>query len=409
VSSDLPESCSKTTTYRSLFVIVAGDCGSAQNIQLAYPDSNVASYAILEFRGRKFDFNGGGVSPGHVYVILGRVTNNGTYWYGLAGFYPDQGKNKIIRNVLSRGLVTRTLEDAHSDVSFRVRITDEQEASVNRLITTWNYKVYSLPLQNCVTLARDVARTLGLNVPTFNPMDIDQEFPARFVQILKGINVEDRPLQFANNQDKPSPLPQQEGGAASHAPNVSLDAAIERSSNNDPTLRELQTVASNQDFRHDLEQHLNMSSGHAPKVNQSSVELYRVVVSLDRDGSYKGVSQGPCLLGGDVTITAALAKYSVGECRPGGPGTLDIYLRPVASGDGKYTWRLVSFSHAELQKAIDSYYAAHPSRPINLPPFTGGRSTGPARPYPSTPPSSPGMAPNRPEGPILRMSPSPKP
>ncbi|MHC2367433.1 hypothetical protein ACVIQT_002081 [Bradyrhizobium diazoefficiens] len=184
------------------FAALCGMC-AADDFQLVYPDNNVSSRPVLEFRARKPTLTtvSGGQSAGHTFVFLGRELDNGTtFFYGAAGFNPKTG---TIRNVLlGPGKTSFDLDDLKNDRVFRVNITEEQEGDVRYIIKNWETKTYSIGWQNCVSLQRDIARAIGLAVPEFTPANVEAEFPDTFVAGLQNLNFKDTPVKQAGSDEQ---------------------------------------------------------------------------------------------------------------------------------------------------------------------------------------------------------------
>ena len=189
-----------------LFLMFAPTCVMADDIQLLLPDNNVSSAPILEFRARrplsKEEAERLGREPsraGHAYVLLGRELDNGTLFYNqVRGFYADRDdKITLVQKMYTKGVVKQTLDDASSDVTFRVRITPAQETAIRKLFRDWDDKKYSLVLQNCVDFTKAVAVAAKLRVPPGpeNMAAIVPEFPVSFISGLSELNDKDTPLR----------------------------------------------------------------------------------------------------------------------------------------------------------------------------------------------------------------------
>jgi len=171
----------------------------ADDVQLLYPDNNVSSKPILEFRARPPTTIP--PSPGHAFVFIGRVLDNGmTVFYAAGGFYPE---NNTVKNVLlGPGNIKYKIDDMKSDQVFRVNISPEQEDLVKYILTNWDSKAYNIAWQNCVSLQRDIAKSIGLKVPEFDPKNLGAEIPSNFVAALRTSNSADKPLGYQETEAK---------------------------------------------------------------------------------------------------------------------------------------------------------------------------------------------------------------
>ena len=187
--------------------------GSASEIELLLPPSNVSSRIILEFRARKpmskEEAEKAGRQPsraGHAYVLLGRELGDGmTFFNHVRGFYADRDDElTLVQKMYAKGVVKHELDDAASDVTFRVYITPIQEAAIRKLFRDWDDKKYSLVLRNCVDFTREVALAARLKIPHLQPRDKYDpqdksgpmpEFPTLFVLGLRQENDKETPLR----------------------------------------------------------------------------------------------------------------------------------------------------------------------------------------------------------------------
>lgn len=153
----------------SLITIIAIWGAVVSDIQILFPENSVSSRPVIEFRARKpGDTADGGKSPvGHSFVALGRELDNGlTVYYGIAGFYPEPGTNKVqtAKYVLyGPGETQYKLNDIQSDTRFRAYLTESQEREIKFIIKNWDNNKYSLPFQNCNDLVKNIANNLGLS------------------------------------------------------------------------------------------------------------------------------------------------------------------------------------------------------------------------------------------------------
>lgn len=175
-----------------LFVPVAS-AAEQDGVQLLYPDNSVSSKPIVEFRART------DTVLGHAFVALGRELDNGTtFFYAIGGFYPEEGgKLSKLQNILNGpGEVTYKWADVRSDKIFRANITDEQERTIKFIMKHWNGTDYRLLDQNCTTLIKDTAASLGLKV------DPKALRPGSVIVSIIEQNRMDRPLEFALEEAK---------------------------------------------------------------------------------------------------------------------------------------------------------------------------------------------------------------
>jgi hypothetical protein len=184
----------------SLLVCLWTCCASADEIELMLPQNNVSTRPVLEFRARgpSLGNDGRAISlTGHAYVLLGRELNENTLFNNVRGFYPDgKGAFELIHMAYGKGVVKQTLDDASSEVVFRVYLTPVQEAAVLKLFRSWDDKKYSLALNNCVDFTKAVAQVANLTLP--HPRDIfdmSPEFPVSFVRGLSQLNDKYTPLK----------------------------------------------------------------------------------------------------------------------------------------------------------------------------------------------------------------------
>lgn len=171
------------------------------------------SSPIVEFRARNRDSSIG--SPGHAFILIGRKLPDGsTYFYAAGGFYPrEESINStngnldylsawrfVIAGVVgSPGMVSYNFDDLNYDVSFRVNITPDQERRALHVLRNWQSRNYALFWQNCTSLIKDVAKTIGLDVSLFDPASV---WPDDAVRRLQEINHPDRPLRAHQNQER---------------------------------------------------------------------------------------------------------------------------------------------------------------------------------------------------------------
>jgi hypothetical protein len=83
-----------------------------------------------------------------------------------------------------------------------VDITTDQETIVLASFEKWDTMEYSLPWQNCLSLAREVATAVGLKTSegAFDPSKVS---PAGFVAELRMMNDRDTPLRVAEAEGAP--------------------------------------------------------------------------------------------------------------------------------------------------------------------------------------------------------------
>lgn len=84
---------------------------------------------------------------------------------------------------------------------FLVNVTPQQRKRAREILSKWNQKRFGLAWQNCVSLEKDIAKAVGLNVPEFNPADIDTWYPPKFVSILRSTNDKDTPIQSSAREE----------------------------------------------------------------------------------------------------------------------------------------------------------------------------------------------------------------
>lgn len=188
----------------TLISVFGPTAGWADDLQLLYPDNNVSSRPFIEFRARGGRLDPQQSSVGHTFVLLGREYDNGlAAIYGVGGFYPKHGDKtsaEVLHMVLSSGSVKYTIDDLREDERFKTYITPEQETKVKFVMKNWNTKKYSVVYHNCVGLVRDVAKSVGLNVPTFDVLHVGREFPVEFLQQLQKSNQENSAVEAGNRE-----------------------------------------------------------------------------------------------------------------------------------------------------------------------------------------------------------------
>jgi len=208
------------------------------------PGMSVSSRPVIEFRARRahgdVDLSivpfriGIDASPGHAYVLLGRELDNGfTVFNAVAGFYPRSsgGLNTVRQLALTPGVVKQTLDDAKSEITFKVYITPTQEQKIAAAIQSYNDKDYNLAIQNCVSMTRDVAQVVGLRIPKLSD-DPRNAIPQVFMEhLLEGNSTAERgpaPVDSALSSPPPPARP------PSTAPLV--DAITQRPPTGPPTI-----------------------------------------------------------------------------------------------------------------------------------------------------------------------------
>lgn len=167
------------------WLLLATSVAHAEDMQLMLPDLNVSSRPVIEFRARRASIDP--PSPGHAYILLGRELDNGLRVFNtVAGFYPDHstGAHPFRQLVSTPGVVTQTLEDASSDITFSLYISPTQEQRVADVLAAYDDQDYSLAVRNCVTMTRDVAAAVGLRVPE----GLADAVPQVFLQSLITLN-----------------------------------------------------------------------------------------------------------------------------------------------------------------------------------------------------------------------------
>ncbi|MBB6356931.1 hypothetical protein ACFFTN_21105 [Aminobacter aganoensis] len=171
------------------------------------------------------------VSPGHAYILLGRELDNGQRFYNtVAGFYPDHNeKAAYVKEFYStKGVVTQTLDDAKSEITFTIYITPNQEQKVSSIIKSYDTKDYSLITRNCVSLSKDVANAIGLTVPSGA---LSGMIPQAFIKSLMEQNKNRAPVPGA----PPGSVSTTGPNAPQPPPNRAIDAAQWTIDNTRPT------------------------------------------------------------------------------------------------------------------------------------------------------------------------------
>jgi hypothetical protein len=178
-----------TAVVLCISLTAMGLADSTNEFQLLYPNNNVSSRPILEFRSRS------DTVTGHAFVAIGRELDNGTkYYYAIGGFYPKEGTGKLemVKNMIyGPGEVKYKIPDLRVDEKFQVYLTPEQARTVDYIFKYWNEKQYSLMTRNCVSLMKDVANATGLK---YDPAATTT--PKSMLESLQKLNTAKSPVEF---------------------------------------------------------------------------------------------------------------------------------------------------------------------------------------------------------------------
>lgn len=109
--------------------------------------------------------------PGHSFVSLGEELDNGLLFQkGTYGFYPKKdGLVEIVKLLFSSsrpGTINFKLDDLENDVAYRVSIDYDQLVKAEGVLKAWGDKKYTLYGNNCSTFASEVAKAVGLKLPS---------------------------------------------------------------------------------------------------------------------------------------------------------------------------------------------------------------------------------------------------
>lgn len=138
------------------------DLDQTQNYSLSF----IARSSPTESGGKKF--------PGHAYVVWAIVYENMSEKLEARGFYPPEFQEDFGKLILefNGALLDEYRADAPSpnlEVSkLEVLVTEQMFTYSKQAISYWDQKetAYDFFVNNCVSFAGEVAKSLGLNVPT---------------------------------------------------------------------------------------------------------------------------------------------------------------------------------------------------------------------------------------------------
>ena len=168
--------------------------------QLQNAESQAGDRPFVEFRARADD--------SHAFVVVGRQRGGETIYTSAFGFY---AQGTTVKAVFYGPGEVEGDSPTMGDAKFHTWVSEEQSRRVvfaAKHINTEG-KIYSLPLQTCVSFARDIARALDLDVgdspPAPNP-DPNLLFPPdasviltphQLIEYLQRHNVGDKPITAA--------------------------------------------------------------------------------------------------------------------------------------------------------------------------------------------------------------------
>ena len=132
-------------------------------------------------------------ATGHAFVGTGVELDNGLLFYeGLFGYYPAEGgKSELKALWRTDGDIKATWSDLNSSITYRVPLSDARMQEVLDALAKWKssdpgYSLLALKSNNCSVLAKDVAQSVGLKIPSANS---GTTFPAAYIAKLKDANM----------------------------------------------------------------------------------------------------------------------------------------------------------------------------------------------------------------------------
>ena len=130
-------------------------------------------------------------NPGHTFVRAGVELDNGLVWYqAIFGLYPAGGGLEAVKSVVQNvpGQVTSKWDDiARPDVSFERTVERALFDRVMGLYREWlsDAPQYSLLGNNCSVFASEVAKLVGMTLPSADP---SSTLPCSYVASLVTAN-----------------------------------------------------------------------------------------------------------------------------------------------------------------------------------------------------------------------------
>jgi hypothetical protein len=131
--------------------------------------------------------------PGHAIVAIGVELDNGLLFYeSILGYYPkDQSIMGDIKATLSAvpGVLEFQFKDLSWEINYRIVVTETQKQAALAVAKTWlasdpKYNLLALGGKNCSVFAGEVAKAIGLKVPS-GP---GRKLPIDFVRELSALN-----------------------------------------------------------------------------------------------------------------------------------------------------------------------------------------------------------------------------
>lgn len=131
---------------------------------------------------------------GHAFVGVGvRLKEDLKVFERFFGYYPDgQGKAITLKLIFSKtsGKLGQEFEDLSWTVSHEAFVTEEAKAEALAVADTWanndpKYNLFANDGKNCNVFASEVAKSVGLKLPTESP---GTTFPWVYIQKLKDAN-----------------------------------------------------------------------------------------------------------------------------------------------------------------------------------------------------------------------------
>ena len=123
---------------------------------------------------------------------MGTELDNGlTVYEGIYGYYPESGSKKLMKlRVSEHGMVTFKENDYPSTIRLRKNVDDDGKKSALAVLDNWKsndpkYNILAKDGKNCNSLAKEVAESIGLHIPSEDP---GLTFPATYITHLRNIN-----------------------------------------------------------------------------------------------------------------------------------------------------------------------------------------------------------------------------
>jgi hypothetical protein len=174
---------------------------------LQFLDQPQVLHPIIQFRARGIE---DGSYSGHILIVFGWKNPDGTTVLDAAGgFYPVPGTTTLetIKNFFGKGVVEYKPEDLKADHVFEVEVTNYENILARSILSNWSSGTdYNLLQRNCITLAGDIAKAIGLKVDDSISIQelkaANYSWPVQFLDILAKNNERNTPLTYASQEVK---------------------------------------------------------------------------------------------------------------------------------------------------------------------------------------------------------------